>query len=104
MNDPQLEGHMASYIARRNFLATLRGAAAAWPLAGRAQQGAGKLPTIGILGSTPPSAESQRIAAFMQPLRELGWIEGRNVTIEYRWAEGRRERFAEIAAEFVQHK
>ena len=81
----------------------LGGAAAAWPLAARAQQ-PGKLPTIGFLGASTPSAESQWIAAFVQRLRELGWIEGRTVAIEYRWAEGRSERFAEIAAEFVRLK
>ena len=64
---------------------------------------AGKLPTIGFLGATP-SAESQRLAAFVQRLRELGWVEGRTITIEYRWAEGREERFAEIAAEFARLK
>src|SRR6516164_4765624 len=103
MNDPRLEGHMASYIARRKFLATLGGAAAAWPLAARAQQAA-KLPTIGYLGANSSSAESQRVAAFMQRLRELGWIESRNVTIEYLYAEGRSERYAEFAAEFVRLK
>jgi putative ABC transport system substrate-binding protein len=72
--------------------------------AARAQQ-ASKLPTIGFLGaSTPFGAWSQWTAAFVQRLRELGWVEGRNVAIEYRWAEGRRERFAEIAAEFVRLK
>jgi putative ABC transport system substrate-binding protein len=70
----------------------------------RAQQ-ASKLPTIGFLGaSTPFGAWSEWTAAFVQRLRELGWVEGRNVAIEYRWAEGRRERFAEIAAEFVRLK
>src|SRR5262245_48539966 len=103
MNDPQPEGHMASHIERRKFLATLLGgAAASWPLAARAQQP--KLPTIGFLGSTTPSAMSQWVAAFVQRLRELGWIEGRTVAIEYRWAEGRIERYAEIAAEFVRLK
>src|SRR6516164_374614 len=94
---------MASYIRRRKFLATLGGAAAAWPLAARAQQ-SGKLPTIGYLGASTPSLDSHRVGAFVQRLRELGWIEGRTVTIEYRWSEGRTERFAEIAAEFVQLK
>ena len=75
----------------------------AWPLAARAQQ-AGKLPTIGFLGVATPSAWSHWVAAFVQRLRELGWIEGRTVAIEYRWAEGRSERFAEIAAEFVRLK
>src|SRR4029453_18185411 len=78
-------------------------AAAAWPLAARAQQPT-KLPTIGFLGSTAPSAMSQRTAAFVQRLRELGWIEGRTVTIDYRWGEGRSERAAELAAEFVRLK
>src|SRR5262245_42758652 len=103
MNDPQPEGHMASHIERRKFLATLGGGAAAWPLAARAQQPA-RLPTIGFLGSGTISAWSPWTAAFVQRLRELGWIEGRNVAIEYRWAEGRPERYAEIAAEFVQLK
>jgi hypothetical protein len=71
-------------------------AAAAWPLAARAQQ-AGKVPTIGFLGSTTPSAMSEWVAAFVQRLRELGWIEGRNIAVEYRWAEGRSERFTEVA-------
>src|SRR5262249_45359220 len=101
MNDPPPEGHMASYIARRKFLATLLGgAAAAWPLSARAQQ-PGKLRTIGLWGTATPLAWSQRVAAFVQRLRELGWVEGRTVAIEYRWAEGHPERFTEIAAELV---
>jgi ABC-type uncharacterized transport system substrate-binding protein len=88
--------------SRREFI-TLLGGAAAWPLAVRAQQ-AGKLPTIGFLGSTSPSAESPRTAAFVRRLGELGWIEGRTIAIEYRWGDGRTERFAEIAAEFVRLK
>src|SRR5262245_21509944 len=96
---PQREGHMASYIVRRKFLATL-GGAAAWPLAARAQQ-PGKLRTIGFSGQSTRSAESDLVAAFTQRLRELGWIEGRTITIEYRWSEGRAERFVQIAAEFV---
>jgi putative ABC transport system substrate-binding protein len=88
---------------RRDFITLLGGAAAAWPLAVRAQQ-AGKLPTIGLWGPTTPSVGSQRAAAFVQRLRELGWIEGRTVAIEYRWAEGRDERAAAIAAEFVRLK
>jgi putative ABC transport system substrate-binding protein len=93
-----LEGHMT----RREFIALL-GGATAWPHTARAQQSA-KVPTIGYLGATTRSVESQRVAAFMQRLRELGWIEGRNFAIEYRWGEGRNERFAEFAAEFVQLK
>ena len=88
---------------KRRELITLLGGAAAWPLAARAQQ-AGKLPTIGFLGASTPSAWSQWTAAFVQRLRELGWTEGRTVAIEYRWAEGRSERFAEIAAELVRLK
>jgi putative tryptophan/tyrosine transport system substrate-binding protein len=90
-------------LRRREFIALVGGAAAAWPLAARAQQ-AGKLPTIGFLGGPTPSASGHLVAAFAQRLRELGWIEGRTVAIEIRWAEGRPERFAEIAAEFVQLK
>ena len=93
---------MASYIRRRKFLATL-GGAAAWPLAARAQQPA-KLPTIGFLVAGTPSSHGQWVAALVRRLHELGWIEGRTVTIEYRWAEGRTERFDEIAAEFVRRK
>jgi putative tryptophan/tyrosine transport system substrate-binding protein len=94
---------MASYIGRRKFLATLGGAAATWPLAARAQQ-TGKLPTIGFLVTGTPSSHGQWVAAFVRRLHELGWIEGRTVAIEYRWAEGRTERFDEIAAEFVRLK
>ena len=87
-------------IERREFISLLGGAAAAWPVAARAQQPA-RLPTIGYLGSGTPTAQAQWVAAFVQRLRELGWVEGRTVAIEYQWAEGRRERAAEIAAEYV---
>jgi putative ABC transport system substrate-binding protein len=90
-------------MRRREFIALLAGAAVVWPLHTRAQQ-AGRLPTIGFLGSVTSSAQSQWVAAFAHRLRELGWIEGRTVAIEYRWAEGRNERAAEIAAEFVRLK
>jgi hypothetical protein len=86
-------------MRRREFIGAL-GSAAAWPLAARAQQ-PGKLPTIGFLGAATPTAWGKWTAAFVQRLRELGWIDGRNVAIEFRWAEGRPERYAEIAAEFV---
>ena len=88
---------MTVTIGRRELLAALGGAAAAWPLAARAQRPA-KLPTIGFLGASTPSGWSQWTAAFVQRLGELGWIEGRTVAIEYRWAEGRSERYADIAA------
>jgi putative ABC transport system substrate-binding protein len=94
---------MAIHIGRRKFIGVLGGAAVAWPLAAHAQQ-AGKLPTIGFLGAATALAASQRVAAFVQRLRELGWIEGRTIAIEYRWAEGRNERYAEIATEFVRLK
>src|SRR2546430_2925029 len=89
-------------VRRREFITLLGGAAAAWPLAARAQRA--KLPTIGFLGPNTRSAASEWVAPFVQRLRELGWIDARNVAIEYRWAEGRAERFAEIAAEFVRLK
>ena len=94
---------MTVTIGRRELLAALGGAAAAWPLAARAQQ-SGKLQTIGFMGQSTRSAASEWVAPFVQRLRELGRIEGRTVTIEYRWAEGREERIAQIAAEFVRLK
>ena len=90
-------------MRRRQAITVLMGAAVAWPLAARAQQ-AGKLPTIGFLGESTPSGQRRWAAAFVQRLRELGWFEGRNFAIEYRWAEGRNERFAELVSEFVRLK
>jgi ABC-type uncharacterized transport system substrate-binding protein len=90
-------------VRRREFMTLLGGAAAGWPFAARAQQ-SGKLPTIGYLGVTTPAVQAQRLAAFVQRLRELGWIDGRNIAIEYRWAEGSNERTAEFIAEFVRRK
>ena len=91
------------HMERRQFICLLGGGALAWPLAARAQQ-LGKLPTIGFLVSGTPSSHGPWVTGFVQRLRELGWIEGRTITIEYRWAEGRSERFAEIAAELVRRK
>jgi putative tryptophan/tyrosine transport system substrate-binding protein len=88
---------------RRRELITLLGGSAVWPFSARAQQ-TGKLPTIGFLGTTTASAWGPWTAAFVQRLHELGWIEGRTVAIEYRWAEARSEHFAGIAAEFVRLK
>ena len=88
-------------MKRREFIMLL-GGATAWPLAAHGEQAA--MPTIGFLGQSTRSAETEWTAAFVQRLRELGWIEGRTVAIEYRWGEGRNERFAEIAAEFVRLK
>src|SRR5437016_4266044 len=90
-------------MRRRDFLGVLGGAAATWPRVARAQQ-PDKLLTIGFLGATTPAVWSQQVTAFAQRLRERGWIEGRTVATEYRWAEGRGERYAEIAAEFVRLK
>jgi putative tryptophan/tyrosine transport system substrate-binding protein len=90
-------------VRRREFITLIGGAAAVWPLAARAQQPS-KLPTIGILGTSTPTAWSLWVPAFTQRIRELGWIEGRTVALEYRWAENRSERAVEIAAEFVRLK
>jgi ABC-type uncharacterized transport system substrate-binding protein len=89
-------------MQRRTFI-TLVGAAVAVPFPASAQQAA-KVPTIGFLGQLTLSAMSKWTAAFVQRLRELGWVEGRTVAIEYRWAEGRSERLAEFAAELVRLK
>ena len=89
-------------MRRREFITLIGGAAATWPLAVRAQQ-AGKAPTIGFLGADAV-AFGPWTAAFVARMRELGWIEGRTIAIEYRWSEGRPERYAEIAAEFVRLK
>jgi ABC-type uncharacterized transport system substrate-binding protein len=90
-------------MKRRQFITLLGGGAAAWPLVARAQQPT-KLPTIGFLGANNATFERASTDAFVQRLRELGWIENRTIAIEYRWAEGRDERFAEIAAEFIRLK
>jgi putative ABC transport system substrate-binding protein len=88
-------------VRRREFIA-LFGAAAAWPLAARAQQPA--MPVVGILSSSSLSAFTDLLGAFRQGLKETGYIEGRNITIESRWAEGRFERLPELAAELVQRR
>src|SRR5215472_19348178 len=90
-------------MKRRDFITLLGGAAAAWPLASRAQQPA-KLPTIGFLGSGTATTAGAWVVAFAQRLRELGWIEDRTIKIDLRWAEGRNDRSAEIATDFVRLK
>jgi putative tryptophan/tyrosine transport system substrate-binding protein len=90
-------------VKRREFIALLGGAAAGWPFAASAQQAA-KLPTIGFLDQSTRSATSEWVAAFVQRLRELGWIENRTVAIVYRWVEGREDRFTQVADEFVRLK
>ncbi len=88
-------------MRRREFMAAV-GGAMAWPVAANAQQ-AGRLPTIGFLGADPVIF-APWTAAFVARLRELGWVDGKTVAIEYQWSEGRTERYAEIAAEFVRQK
>jgi putative ABC transport system substrate-binding protein len=94
---------MSAKVKRRELITLIGGAAAAWPLAARGQQ-ARKLPTIGLLTAGSPASHSRWVAALVKRLNELGWIEGRTITIEYRWAEGRNERYAEIAEEFIRLK
>jgi putative tryptophan/tyrosine transport system substrate-binding protein len=91
---------LGSDMKRREFITLLGGAAAAWPFTAHAQP-AGKLPTVGYLAANAEAADRSRRAAFVQRLSELGWIEGRTVRIEYRWADGVLERAIEIAPEFV---
>ena len=93
---------MTVTTGRRELLAALGGAAAAWPFAARAQQPA--MPVVGILASVLPGPYARFIEAIKQGLQEAGYVEGRNVAIEYRWAEGHSERFHEIAAELVRLK
>src|SRR6516165_5331715 len=95
MNDPQPEGHMASYIRRRKFLATLLGGAATWPLAARAQQ-SGKVYRLGVLADVTPA-----LSGLFYGLRDLGYVEGQNLIIERRSSEGRAERWSELASELV---
>jgi ABC transporter substrate binding protein len=88
-------------MRRREFIG-LVGGSAAWPLAARAQQ-SGKIPTIGFLGVNT-TVWGPWTAAFVERLRALGWIEGRTITIEYRWSEGRPEKYSDFAAEFARLK
>jgi putative ABC transport system substrate-binding protein len=99
--DFALEREMPIYFRRREFIAAL-GSAAAWPFAARAQQT--KRPTIGLLGGASASTQALWTAAFVNRLRELDWVEGKTVAIEYRWVEGRFERSPAIIAEFVRLK
>src|SRR5262245_15067784 len=94
---------MAIRIRRREFIFTLGGAAAAWPFATRAQQSS-TMRRIGFLGPLSERTQLQWTAAFLKGLRDHGWIEGTTISIDYRWAEGRSDRFAELAAELVRRE
>jgi putative ABC transport system substrate-binding protein len=100
MNDPQPEGHVASHIGRRKFLVTLGGAAAAaaWPLAARAQPA---MPVVGFLSVASPDGYQPMVTAFRQGLQDSGYVEGRNVAIEFRWAERRSDRLPALVADLV---
>src|SRR5215468_10738863 len=101
MNDPRPEGHMASHIGRRKFLATLGGAAATWPLAARAQPA---MPVVGLLSGRSPKDSVANVIAFKRGLSELGYFDGQNVEIDFRWALGHYDQLPPLAADLVRRK
>ena len=100
----ELSGCYDVGMRRRSFIAGIIGSAVISPLAARARQQAGKVPRIGYLGVTSPSDRPPLLDAFRQGLRELGWVEGQNIVIDYRFAEGRLDRLPDLAAELVRLK
>jgi ABC-type uncharacterized transport system substrate-binding protein len=90
--------------SRREFISLLGGAAAAWPLAARAQQPAGNLPVVGFLRVTSASDSTHLVAAFQQGLKQTGFVDGQNVAMEYRWADGQEDRLPELAADLVRRR
>ena len=89
-------------MRRRDFIKVVAGSAVAWPLAVRAQQT--PMPVVGFVNSTSPQSYARQLAAFLEGLREAGYEEGRNVAVEYRWAEGKNERLAAMAGDLVQRQ
>jgi putative ABC transport system substrate-binding protein len=89
-------------VKRRQFITLLGGAAAAWPVAARAQQA--PIPVVGFLGTTTPEDFADRVASFREGLKETGYVEGRNVVVEYRWPEGNYDRLASLAAHLVRRQ
>src|SRR5262245_42217632 len=102
MNDPQTEGHMASHLGRRKFLATLEGGAVAWPFAVRAQQPA--VPVIGFINPRSAEGSAHFGADFRKGLEEIGYVEGQNVTVEYHWLDGRYDRLPSLVADLIRRR